>query len=229
MDKVEGWLLDQEGALLYDLAKSCEGRGVIVEIGSWKGKSTICLGKGSQAGKGVRIYAIDPHTGSSEHKEKLGTVWTFDEFRLNISSAGVDDVVVPIVKTSNDAAREFSQPIELIFIDGAHEYDAVKLDFELWFPKVIDGGIMGFHDTTVGDGPRDVVREKLYKSRFFCDVSLVGTITYARKVKRNTIKDRIRNACLLLTWDVVELARNLPLPEPLRVLGRRVRDVLWRS
>ncbi len=227
-ENVGGWLLDQEGELLYGLAKRCEGKGVIVEIGSWKGKSTIWLGKGSKAGKGVRIYAIDPHTGSSEHREQLGRVWTFDEFRLNVSSAGVDDVVVPIVKTSNDAAPEFNQPIELIFIDGAHEYDAVKLDFELWFPKVIDGGIMVFHDTTEGEGPRKVVREKLYKSRFFSDVSLAGTITYARKVKKNTIKDRIRNICLLLAWDIVGLAGSLPLPKPVRGLGRRIMNVLWQ-
>ena len=46
---VPGWLTDEEGEALYDLAKRCEGRGVIVEIGSWKGKSTICLGIGSRA------------------------------------------------------------------------------------------------------------------------------------------------------------------------------------
>lgn len=225
---VDGWLLDQEGELLFGLAKNCQGKGVIVEIGSWKGKSTIWLGKGSQAGKGVKIHAIDPHTGSSEHHERLGKVWTFDEFKQNIASAGVEDVVVPIVKASQDAAQEFHQPIELIFIDGAHEYEAVKQDFDLWFPKVIDGGIMAFHDTTVGEGPRHAVREKLYKSRFFCSISLAGTITYARKVRKNTLKDRVRNRCLLLIWDVVESVRRFPIPGSLRLLGRRIRDVLWQ-
>ncbi|WP_455277747.1 hypothetical protein [[Eubacterium] cellulosolvens] len=50
-DKVEGWLTDKEGELLYKLAKQCTGKGVIVEIGSWKGKSTIWLGMGSKNGK----------------------------------------------------------------------------------------------------------------------------------------------------------------------------------
>jgi hypothetical protein len=58
---VPGWLTDEEGEALYELARGCTGKGVIVEIGSWKGKSTICLGRGSQAGASVPIYAIDPH------------------------------------------------------------------------------------------------------------------------------------------------------------------------
>ncbi len=120
---------EREGKFLYTLAKKCKGSGVIVEIGSWKGRSTIYLAKGSKAGNSVRVYAIDPHTGSSEHKEKFGEVWTFDEFVKNIKSAGVDDIVTPIVKTSEEAAKEFDRPVELIFIDGAHEYEFVKKRF----------------------------------------------------------------------------------------------------
>src|SRR6185312_12113676 len=58
---IPGWLTDEEGEALYELARGCSGSGVIVEIGSWKGKSTVCLGLGSQAGKSVPIYAVDPH------------------------------------------------------------------------------------------------------------------------------------------------------------------------
>ncbi len=59
---IKGWLKDKEGQLLYDLAKNCTGKGVIVEIGSWKGKSTTWLAHGSKEGNKVRVYAIDPHT-----------------------------------------------------------------------------------------------------------------------------------------------------------------------
>jgi hypothetical protein len=56
--KINGWLTDKEGELLYNLAKNCTGKGVIVEIGSWKGKSTIWLGKGSKAGKKLRFMQL---------------------------------------------------------------------------------------------------------------------------------------------------------------------------
>ena len=197
-DKADGWLTDKEGKILYDLAKNCKGNGVIVEIGSWKGKSTIWIGNGSKSGNGVKIYAIDPHTGSSEHQGDGGEIWTFEEFKKNLKNAEVDDVVVPLLKTSQEAANSFNEPVEFIFIDGAHEYELVKLDFNLWFPKVINGGIIAFHDTTGWEGPRKVVADCVYKSQYFKNVTLVGSITFALKVKRNTLRDRVKNCYTLL-------------------------------
>lgn len=212
-DKVDGWLTDREGELLYNLAKNCTGEGVIVEIGSWQGKSTIWLGRGSKKGNNVKIYAIDPHTGASEHKERYGEVWTFEEFKNNIIVAKVDDITIPIVKTSEVAAKNFDEPVELIFIDGAHEYELVKLDFELWFPKVINGGIMAFHDTRGRRGPAKVVEELVYKSKNFRNVRFVDTITFAEKVRQNSIKDRFINRCVLLLKKLYRFARKLHLIE----------------
>ncbi len=38
IDKVDGFLTEEEGKFLYWAAKNCSKGGVIVEIGSWKGK-----------------------------------------------------------------------------------------------------------------------------------------------------------------------------------------------
>lgn len=199
VDKVEGFLNVKDGKSLYNLAKNCTGKGVIVEIGSWKGKSTIWLAKGSKRGNNVKIYAIDPHTGSSEHKERYGEVWTFDEFKENIKNANVDDIVIPIVKTSAEAAKNFDDPVELIFIDGAHEYDLVKLDFDLWLPKVADGGIMAFHDTKGHRGPAKLVEKFVYKSENFRAIRLADSITFAKKVRQNSLKDKLMNRYAFLS------------------------------
>ena len=50
--KIDGWLTEREARLLYDLAKSATGP--IIEIGSWRGRSTTVLGHGSMAGAGQR-------------------------------------------------------------------------------------------------------------------------------------------------------------------------------
>src|SRR5437870_10215952 len=100
VDAVDGWLNYGEGRLLYQLARGCSGKGAIVEIGSWKGKSTIWLGHGSHDGRRIKIHAVDPHTGSPEHLGKSRRVWTFEEFQQNIKAAGVDDVIVPHVDYS---------------------------------------------------------------------------------------------------------------------------------
>lgn len=190
--RVHGWLTPGEGELLYGLARNCTGRGVIVEIGSWKGKSTIWLGRGSQAGRQVPVYSIDPHTGAPEQQQAYGTVWTFHEFEANVRQAGIEPLVRPIVKTSADAASDFKEPIELLFVDGAHEYEAVRLDFELWFPKLIEGGTIAFHDTKK-PGPKQLIRERVLGSRQIGEVGFADTILYARKVAVSTLSQRFKS------------------------------------
>jgi predicted O-methyltransferase YrrM len=199
--KVEGFLTDEEGEILYKLAKDCLPNTVIVEVGSWKGKSTIWLSRGSQAGNNLKVFAVDPHTGSSEHN--IGRkVWTFDKFKENILNAGVSDVVIPLVQTSEDASRSFAEPVGLIFIDGAHEYEKVNLDFELWFSKVKDGGIMAFHDTTNWPGPRKVVEEKLFNSPNFKRIRFVNSITYGRKCATKTYLEKLEDIIIFLIRNI---------------------------
>jgi predicted O-methyltransferase YrrM len=62
---VEGWLSDRQGRALFDAAAKATGGGAIVEIGSWKGRSTTWLASGARLA-GQRVYAIDPHRGSRE-------------------------------------------------------------------------------------------------------------------------------------------------------------------
>ncbi len=215
---IPGWLTDEEGEALYELARSCRGDGVIVEIGSWKGKSTVCLGLGSRAGNSVPVYAVDPHAD-----------YRFGDFKTNVERAGIAELVRPVASLSQAAADGFEEPIELLFVDGSHEYDLVLEDFEKWVPKVVDGGWVAFHDTTWTKGPRTVVGDAIYRSRCFKDVKfVVGSTTVARKVERNSLADRAHNRYVLgvktafwLGSSALKKQRRL-LPKPLERLGRRV-------
>ena len=48
--------------------------------------------------------------------------------------------------TSEEWGRVFPLPIDLLFIDGAHTYEGVKVDLEIWYPKVKKGGLVICHD-----------------------------------------------------------------------------------
>jgi predicted O-methyltransferase YrrM len=221
---VPGWLTDEEGQALFELARDCSGTGVIVEIGSWKGKSTICLGLGSRAGRGVRIFAVDPHAD-----------YRHGEFKDNVERAGIGDLVTPVKGLSQQVVSDFDQPIELLFVDGSHDEELVREDFDKWVPKVVEGGVVAFHDTTWHDGPRKVVAEKIFGSRQFADVRFViGSTTIARKVPANTAGDRLHarrvqatKAVFGAVTSVVRKKRSW-VPSPVERAGRRIFRLVGR-
>lgn len=149
-----------------------------MEIGSWKGKSTICLAAGAKEGKNVRVAAIDPHCASYVHAPGQTTE---QELRRNLYLAGLDEKVDVIVATSEEACARWNHPVSLLWIDGDHRYESVKLDFMLWSPHLVEGGIVAFHDTFVWPGPERVVSEFLVRATSWCDLRYVGTVTYATK------------------------------------------------
>jgi len=59
---------------------------------------------------------------------------------------------------TRDALAEVlgSEPIDVLFIDGDHTYDGVRIDYELYSPLVRPGGIVAFHDICVHPGRADV-------------------------------------------------------------------------
>jgi MMP 1-O-methyltransferase len=185
---IKGWLTPEEAEALFDRAKACTGRGVIAEIGSYRGRSTICLGLGSQAGCQVPIFAIDLHQDNR-----------FRRFARNIDRAGVGELITPMTGRSQEIAADFNEPVELLFIDGAHDYEGVREDFERWVPKLVEGGWLAMHDTTWTEGPKRVADTLVLRSRHFRRAQFVpGSMLLAQKVSANTPRDRLRSTAVLV-------------------------------
>ena len=223
--KIEGWITDDECSLLYNIAKNCKGN--IVEIGSWKGKSTVSMGKGSKQGNNVNIYAIDPHTGHEE--QNLNEKWTFDIFKENIKKAKIDDIVIPIIKSSKDANKGWNKQIHFLFIDGCHQYKNVIQDFKLWSPFLVDGGIIALHDSTsclnkgyIGwDGVMKVVKDEMIDSENFKGFGIVDTITFAKKTNMFTSKDALIKDRFRLKKSFTDMQHHIF--KPMYFLMRKVR------
>ncbi len=80
--------------------------------------------------------------------------------------------------------KTWDEPIDFLFVDGNHEYDAVARDFALWSPFVRVGGVVALHDTFCQwPGPTRVVKESLVKP-FYGDVQSVDTLSWARKLQQ---------------------------------------------
>jgi len=135
-DKIPGWLSKNEEKLLAHFAK--KSTGVIVEIGSFQGKSTVAMAKSTKN----PIYAIDPHLGQT-HSVGKKLPPTYQSFLKNTKQY---KNIIPVRKTSEEANKNWSLPIALLHIDALHEYEFVKQDLKMWLPFLKDGGVVICHD-----------------------------------------------------------------------------------
>jgi predicted O-methyltransferase YrrM len=136
--------LGDSANLLYGLTRSMKPE-ICVEIGSALGKSASYIGLALRENGRGKLYAIDPHMTTNWNDEHA--VDSYDIFRTNIASLGLDDQITMLRATSEEAARNWKAPIDLIFIDGDHSYEGVKRDWELFLPFINPFGIVIFHDT----------------------------------------------------------------------------------
>ena len=181
---VEGWLNERQGAALFDAAASCTGRGAIVEIGSWKGRSTVWLAFGARLA-GQEVLAIDPHVDSREDPAAR----TLADFEANLERAGIRDVVRPRVLTSEQAAGAIGGPVEVLFVDGDHSTGGSQADADLWLPRLVDGGTVLMHDVATASytGPRHVFRRRICWNQEFDNIRRVGSMGIARRVARRSL------------------------------------------
>lgn len=210
---VDGLISNDEALCLFRLAR--ERGGNVVEIGSWKGKSTICLASGLKENcKGAMVWAIDPHKGLSDSATGFYVPEDTEAiFKANIARAKVDNIVTPLVMKSEDAARTWSKPVSLLFIDGSHEYEDVKLDFTKWQSRLVEGGIICFHDALYGacepgrnhPGVRRLILEEVFWSRAYADIHFCGSMVYACKVNRQSPTQSIEKSFKLGLYYVVPL------------------------
>lgn len=222
---VPALVTQNEGELLFSLPKIIPKNGVIVEIGSYKGGSTILLAQASiLEGKG-RVYAVDSHIRDKlfslplgyDDRSELHPLNTWPFFKNNIEKYKVDSHITPLVVSSAQAAKGWDKPISLLWIDGDHEYDGVRKDFLLWEKHLIRGGIIAFHDSAGSSdenylvGPRAVVKKYVLNSNRFTDVRTVDTITYARKTKNLNILQNIYFKFLIIVTNKFNLDRSLGL------------------
>jgi len=153
----KGFLDEDEGRCLYEIALQASRWGPCLEIGSYCGKSAVYIGTACKTNNSI-LFSIDHHRGSEEQQPgqpyfdpglfdpKIGGMDTFREFRMTLEKAGIEDSVVAMVCRSDVAARFWATPLSMVFIDGGHSQEAVLTDYECWSRHIIPGGYLLIHD-----------------------------------------------------------------------------------
>ena len=198
VEKVDGWMTDDQARRLWDRAAGVAADGDrIVEIGSFRGRSTMILALAA-APDGVEVVAIDPHAGNDRGPQEIegyadAAAVDHEVFHANLRTAGVDDRVRHVRAFSHDALGEVEGDVDLLYIDGAHRYAPALADIRVWGGRVAPGGTMLIHDS-FSCGRRDARDPP--SSRLRPPVPLRGPVGSMTEYRRELVAggDRFRNA-----------------------------------
>ncbi len=178
----EGYLSPNEIRFLTLLAACPTADGEILEIGSFKGKSTIILAKASRLTEKPFVHAVDPMVAPSETDPDLkGESSSYPAFQKNLENGGVADIVELHQTFSSELAKTWDKAIRLLWIDGDHTYKGTSLDLKGFEDHLTDGAIVAFHDVLHEfEGGIRVFMEDILLSPNYGACGFVGSIGWAQ-------------------------------------------------
>lgn len=222
---VEGWLTPEQGRKLFDAARQLGPEATIVEIGSFRGRSTIVLAQAAPAD--AEVVAIDPHGGGDRGPQEIAPDAARGDadhaaFTGNLATAGVANRVRHVRKLSADALDDVPGEVDLLFVDGAHRLGPARADIVQWGDRVRDGGTMLAHDAFSSVG---VTLALLSTTVFSARWRYLGRVGSLAEFRRSDLSPRERlsgaaRQAAQLPW----FARNLAIKVLITLrLGRLTR------
>ena len=197
---IPGFLGESEARLLGTIAACASRGGAIVEIGSFKGKSTVMLARVAMHYGLGPVVAIDPHNFNNVELEEHRTVpgaSSYQEFLDHLRAAGVADRVEVHRAYSSEVAAGWNRPIGFLWIDGDHSYQGARTDFDGFIPHLLPGGVVAFHDALHEfAGPIRVFVEDVLRSDRFGAAGFVQSIAWAQFTPQCGAKFQSRRAAL---------------------------------
>ncbi len=134
---------DEDLVALQQLVRRFDGP-TVVEVGSWLGRSALAM-----LGGGARqVHCIDTWRGTDDPADETNGHSPTAIFAAFCHNVG-DELARRIWTYRGESAfwaRIWKEPVDLVFIDADHRYDAVKSDIEAWTRHLKPGGILCGHD-----------------------------------------------------------------------------------
>jgi predicted O-methyltransferase YrrM len=180
--QARGYLSENEARCLMIAAALSPAAGANVEIGSFMGRSTICLAHICKRYGLGRIVAIDPHSSPSTTDPDLGTETTsYDQFLANLRNAKLEDQVEPRVGYSTDIAGSWLESIRFLWIDGDHTYEGARADVRLYKRHLSPGALVLMHDVLgTHYGSLRTFVEEILESEDFGATGFCGSIGWGQ-------------------------------------------------
>jgi predicted O-methyltransferase YrrM len=144
IDRINGFLNRREAGLLYWAACRCPLPGFVIELGSYKGRST-----GIFALAGRQVYAVDAWS-SETCCSDVEANDVFNSFKFNIREMGVGHLVNINRGMTHQIGRRWDKECAILFIDAGHTYEEVRSDLNIWTPNLHPQGFLILHDVLGG-------------------------------------------------------------------------------
>lgn len=207
---VSGWLTCDQAVRLAQATRALRPEPVVVEIGSHHGKSTIVLG-GARAD--AQVHAVDPFADEYGGREARAA------FEQNVSRAGVRDRITLHPVTSRTALRTWTEPIDLLYVDGKHDVVSCLRDLRWSRHGGPDAPVL-VHDAFSSVGVTLAVLWSVVVTGRYEYLGRTGSLAELRR-RPASLASRRRCAAELPWW-----CRNLVLKALLRLRLRRVAAAL---
>jgi predicted O-methyltransferase YrrM len=137
----EQWFCQQSQDLLAELGRSVKDvDGLIIEIGSWTGRSTCAL---ANAVYPRVVHAVDTWAGSpGEISSELAAQRdVFAQWRANVAEFTKGNVIAHRMGW-REYLPQISQPVALVFIDAEHTAVEVRENVKAVLPLVAPSGVI---------------------------------------------------------------------------------------
>lgn len=222
---IEGWLTEAQARRLWEAAARVPETGVIVEIGSFRGRSAVVMA--SALAEPARLIAIDPHAGGDRGPQEIEAEAARGEadhetFMANLRAAGVESRVRHVRALSSDAHAAVGGEISLLYVDGAHRFAPARDDIVRWGNRVRDGGTMLVHDSFSSIGVTLATLTAVTFGGRWRYVGRTGSLAEYRR-ERLGLAGRVASAARQLAqlpWFVRNVVIKLAIVTRLRPLAR---------
>ncbi|MCS6813572.1 MAG: class I SAM-dependent methyltransferase [Cyanobacteria bacterium] len=192
--EIPGWSTNREMFALARASYQLPANAVIVEIGSFLGRSSVLLAGARKVRGSGKLHCVDPFDASGDdvsvpiYQDIISAkpMSQRQQFDQNLQRAGVTSWVDVHKGTAETVGLHWQQPIDLLFLDGDQSPQGVRSAYELWSPWLKVGGLLVVHNSADRDyveghdGHRRLVVETIHPPEYE-DVTSVTGITFARK------------------------------------------------
>lgn len=198
--QITGFLSEQEGIELAQVCYALPPDAVVVEVGSFLGRSSVLFAGARKLRGSGKVHCIDPFDASGDsfsvpfyqriakRRRRSLREW-FDE---NIRRAGVSSWVEVHQGTAQSIAPNWQTPIDMLILDGDQSPEGSRATYESFAPFLKPGGVLAVHNSAEReydqghDGHYRLVVETVQEPAY-TSIYCIESTTFARKMQGSPV------------------------------------------